>query len=88
MTKPTSQYHQRFREELGRLNPAQKEAVEQTEGPVLVVAGPGTGKTHILAARIGQILLSTDTSEKTWEGGRCQQRKKHTEGGESGRNTT
>ncbi|MEO0875033.1 MAG: UvrD-helicase domain-containing protein, partial [Bacteroidota bacterium] len=61
----TSQYHQCFREELGRLNPAQKKAVEQTEGPVLVVAGPGTGKTHILAARIGQILLSTDTSAQS-----------------------
>ena len=65
MTKPASQYHKRFREELTRLNPAQKEAVEQTEGPVLVVAGPGTGKTHILAARIGQILLSTDTSAQS-----------------------
>ncbi len=37
-------------------------AVEQIEGPVLVIAGPGTGKTHILAARIGNILLKTDTS--------------------------
>jgi DNA helicase-2/ATP-dependent DNA helicase PcrA len=50
-----------FRTLLNRLNPAQRRAVEQVEGPVLVVAGPGTGKTHILAARIGKILLDTDT---------------------------
>ena len=29
--------------------------------PVLVIAGPGTGKTHILASRIGHILMMTDT---------------------------
>lgn len=52
----------RFSEILAQLNPEQKQAVEQTEGPVLVVAGPGTGKTQILAARIGYILLETDTA--------------------------
>jgi DNA helicase II / ATP-dependent DNA helicase PcrA len=50
-----------FRAFLDTLNPAQRRAVEQTEGPVLVIAGPGTGKTHILTARIGKILLDTDT---------------------------
>lgn len=53
-------YNQTFLKELSRLNPAQREAVEHIEGPVLVVAGPGTGKTHILAARIGRILMETD----------------------------
>jgi DNA helicase-2/ATP-dependent DNA helicase PcrA len=53
-------YNQFFLMELARLNPAQREAVEHIEGPVLVVAGPGTGKTHILAARIGRILMETD----------------------------
>ncbi|MDB5238283.1 MAG: UvrD/REP helicase, helicase / ATP-dependent helicase PcrA [Candidatus Kaiserbacteria bacterium] len=43
------------------LNPAQKEAVEAIEGPVMVVAGPGTGKTHILTLRIANILKKTDT---------------------------
>lgn len=56
------QYHQSFFEALGRLNPSQRAAVEQIEGPVLVVAGPGTGKTQVLAARIGHILLETDTN--------------------------
>jgi len=40
------------------LNPEQKLAVDQIEGPVLVIAGPGTGKTQILGARIGKILFS------------------------------
>lgn len=50
-----------FDEEYKKLNPGQLEAVEAIEGPVMVVAGPGTGKTQILALRIGNILEKTDT---------------------------
>lgn len=61
MTDLQQQHNDAFRVFLDTLNPAQRQAVEQVEGPVLVVAGPGTGKTHILTARIGNILLRTDT---------------------------
>ncbi len=54
-------YNKAFTKELKKLNPDQKIAVEQIDGPVLVIAGPGTGKTHILSSRIGHILLETDT---------------------------
>jgi len=58
--KTKAEYDSAFEEEVSKLNAAQREAVNQTEGPVLVVAGPGTGKTHLLAARIGHILKTTD----------------------------
>jgi DNA helicase II / ATP-dependent DNA helicase PcrA len=50
----------KFFEEYNRLNEKQKQAVNTIEGPVMVIAGPGTGKTQILASRIGKILLETD----------------------------
>jgi len=50
----------KFREEYERLNEQQRIAVDTIEGPVMVIAGPGTGKTQILASRIGKILLETD----------------------------
>ncbi len=43
------------------LNPSQKEAVDAIEGPVMVIAGPGTGKTHVVTLRIANILRKTDT---------------------------
>ncbi len=42
-----------------RLNAGQKQAVDTIEGPVMVVAGPGTGKTQVLALRVANILKRT-----------------------------
>lgn len=44
-----------------KLNAEQKRAVDTIDGPVMVIAGPGTGKTQILTLRIANILLQTDT---------------------------
>jgi DNA helicase-2/ATP-dependent DNA helicase PcrA len=43
------------------LNAQQRAAVEQIDGPVLVIAGPGTGKTQLLSVRAAHILQQTDT---------------------------
>ncbi len=50
----------KYQDEYQKLNVKQRQAVDTIEGPVMVIAGPGTGKTQILAARIGKILLETD----------------------------
>ncbi len=48
-----------FTEQYQKLNPEQKVAVDTIEGPVIVIAGAGTGKTQILALRIANILEKT-----------------------------
>ncbi|MDW8228952.1 MAG: ATP-dependent DNA helicase [Saprospiraceae bacterium] len=58
-------YNDAFLALLQTLNAEQRQAVNHIEGPVLVVAGPGTGKTHLMAARVGKILLDTDTSPQS-----------------------
>jgi len=60
MQAAREKYQQKFENVLAGLNAEQLAAVNKMDGPVLVVAGPGTGKTQILAARIGKILLETD----------------------------
>lgn len=51
-----------FEKSYKMLNKEQSVAVDTIDGPVMVVAGPGTGKTQVLALRIGNILKMTDTS--------------------------
>lgn len=56
----TEQQQELFKKVYSQLNAQQKQAVDTIEGPVMVIAGPGTGKTQILSARIGKILNETD----------------------------
>ena len=42
--------------DFGQANNAQKDAVLQTDGPVLIIAGPGTGKTYTLVKRISYLV--------------------------------
>lgn len=51
-----------FEEVYKKLNPNQRKAVDTIEGSVMVVAGPGTGKTQVLGARVASIIKNTDTS--------------------------
>ncbi|MET1033269.1 MAG: ATP-dependent DNA helicase [Candidatus Saccharimonadales bacterium] len=50
-----------YQEAFDGLNAAQRQAVTTIEGPVLVIAGPGTGKTQLLGVRVAHILQKTDT---------------------------
>ncbi len=51
-----------FQKAYKSLNQAQKEAVDSIEGAVMVVAGPGTGKTQVLTLRIANILQKTQVN--------------------------
>lgn len=60
MNKIKQEYLVMWQKAYDQLNKQQKLAVDTIEGPVMTIAGPGTGKTQLLAVRIGNILMQTD----------------------------
>lgn len=61
MTTPSLNFQKAY----ALLNPDQKQAVDEIDGPVMVIAGPGTGKTQVLTTRIANILQLTDTNPRS-----------------------
>lgn len=57
-----------YQEEYEKLNKQQKQAVDSVEGPVMVIAGPGTGKTQILSRRVANILTNYHTNPEEISG--------------------
>lgn len=51
-----------YQEHYNKLNEEQKKAVDATEGPLLILAGPGTGKTQLLSVRAANLILNKKVS--------------------------
>lgn len=55
-------YDAKYLKRFDSLNKKQQDAVKATEGPVAVIAGPGTGKTELVGMRVANILRTSDTA--------------------------
>ena len=53
-----------YLKEYSKLNDQQRSAVDYIDGPLMVIAGPGTGKTQLLSLRVANILDKTDINEE------------------------
>ncbi len=60
-SRDMNNFEKKFESDFANLNEAQKQAVTDIYGPIQVIAGPGTGKTQLLALRVAYILKTTDT---------------------------
>ncbi len=56
LSEERTDFNQSFEKRHKGLNDAQKKAVDAIDGPVMVIAGPGSGKTELLSLRVGNIL--------------------------------
>ncbi len=54
-----------FKKEYKKLNKKQQQAVNHIDGPLIVIAGPGSGKTELLSMRVASILQKTDVPPST-----------------------
>jgi superfamily I DNA/RNA helicase len=59
MSETDKKYHEFYEQAYASLDETQRIAVDHIEGPVMVIGGPGTGKTKVLCTRVAKVVLKT-----------------------------